>query len=369
VLVPTHRSYGDFLLWSYLFFTHPELGIRMPRIAATAEFGAIPVVGKVLEQCGAFYIRRGLGREDPELTRAIEQLVERGETLQFFIEGRRSRSGRFLPPRRGMLRALQATGREFTILPLSIAYDRVGEESALLGELRDGARRPMGLRRIAGWMRAAHRGELKLGRAHLACGRALELGPKTQIGRLTVEIMGELQANTAVFTGYLQSFLERHPQASFDLRWLRESIEARGGRVLESGTAHARVTADAERHMRFQWEHWFYQDALEVYEGHPAVSHHIGLNGFHKGRSTRDPRAAELVRLLFEPVCQDYIRVAGLGNVTLREVLGADPGLSPAIAEQALEAIKGGMNVQKTQIPRHRGDRISRQTPAPGSLQ
>ncbi|HEX9755967.1 MAG TPA: SDR family oxidoreductase [Gemmatimonadales bacterium] len=65
VIVPNHRSYLDFVLCSYLAFARPDLGIPIPHIAATLEFGRIPILGRILSALHAFYLRRGLGREDP----------------------------------------------------------------------------------------------------------------------------------------------------------------------------------------------------------------------------------------------------------------------------------------------------------------
>ena len=48
VIVPTHRSYFDFVLCSYLFFARPDLGIPIPYIAAATEFGRIPILGRIL---------------------------------------------------------------------------------------------------------------------------------------------------------------------------------------------------------------------------------------------------------------------------------------------------------------------------------
>jgi hypothetical protein len=63
IIIPTHRSYMDFLLCSYLFFARPDLGIRIPHIAAAEEFSRIPLLGTLFKKTHAFYLRRGLGAD------------------------------------------------------------------------------------------------------------------------------------------------------------------------------------------------------------------------------------------------------------------------------------------------------------------
>ncbi|KAJ5865294.1 uncharacterized protein N7529_007210 [Penicillium soppii] len=65
VIVPTHRSYVDFLILPYIFLTRTDVGIKPPRIAAAAEFSKIPGLGRLLPRLGAFYLKRGQGKADP----------------------------------------------------------------------------------------------------------------------------------------------------------------------------------------------------------------------------------------------------------------------------------------------------------------
>src|SRR5262249_5068906 len=124
VLAPSHRSYMDFLLCSYLFFDQPDLGIAIPHIAAAQEFSRIAVLGWLFEKAQAFFIKRGMRRKDyAELRTRITELVKHRQTLQVFVEGTRSRSGQFLPPRHGLLKCLQETGQPATILPIALSYD------------------------------------------------------------------------------------------------------------------------------------------------------------------------------------------------------------------------------------------------------
>jgi len=234
VLVPNHRSYLDFVLCSYLCFARPDLGIRIPHIAAAMEFGKIPLLGRLLSSLHAFYLRRGTGKEDPELTRRVHQLIEQGKTLEFFIEGQRSRSREFLAPKRGLLRCLQATGRTCTLLPVAFSYDRVPEEAAFAMELAGLPKPRMRLGPLLGWVVRAWRGKIDLGRIHLACGAPVTLGRECDVQSVSHEVIRRLESATVATTYHLQAFLSRHPIDGLDSGWLRSAIEARGGRVLES---------------------------------------------------------------------------------------------------------------------------------------
>jgi len=124
----------------------------------------------LLEAAGAFYIRRGVGGPDPALTRKITELVHQGHSLEFYAEGTRSRSRRFLAPKRGILRALQLAGRPAVVLPLSISYDRIAEEQGFLRELEGRGKHKSGLGPLAGWILKLMAGSVRLGRDVLGGG-------------------------------------------------------------------------------------------------------------------------------------------------------------------------------------------------------
>ena len=175
ILAPSHRSYLDFLITSLLAFAHPGLGLKLPRIAATDDFARIPIIGQLFRGAGAFYIKRGVGAPDPQLTQQIAELVAAGHSLEFYAEGTRSRSRRYLMPKRGMLRALQQSGRPAVVLPLSISYDRIAEEEGFLRELERGIKHRSGLTPLLAWTRKLIRSEIKLGRIHIRAGAPLRI--------------------------------------------------------------------------------------------------------------------------------------------------------------------------------------------------
>jgi glycerol-3-phosphate O-acyltransferase len=56
ILIPTHRSYIDFLLVSYIFFAYK---LQCPHIAAAEDFLNVTLVHHILRACGAFFMKRG----------------------------------------------------------------------------------------------------------------------------------------------------------------------------------------------------------------------------------------------------------------------------------------------------------------------
>jgi len=120
--------------------------------------------------------------------------------LEFFIEGQRSRSREFLPPKRGLLRCIQATGRTCTLLPVAFNYDRVPEEEAFARELAGQPKPRMRLGPLLRWAYRAWRGKIDLGRVHLACGVPVFLHPGSDVAEVSQEIIRRLEEATVSTT-------------------------------------------------------------------------------------------------------------------------------------------------------------------------
>jgi 1-acyl-sn-glycerol-3-phosphate acyltransferase len=349
IVIPTHRSYMDFVLCSYLFFDQPNLRIAIPHIAAAQEFSRIPFLGWLFKQSQAFYIQRGLGKENPAITRQVQDLVKRRATLEFFIEGARSRSRQFLTPKRGMLSALQNTGQRCAILPISICYDRIPEEEALLEELKGGDKPTMRLRPLMRWLKRMRRGEVQLGRIHVGCGTPLVLDAKTDLREISRNIMTELQANMATTTHHLRAFVAKNPSLGLEVDWLRQAIEERGGQVLESPLqGEEKLSPALERTMRYHWMHWFYAEAKAAFGSQPAVANHLHLNGYFIPQSVspmdslKDRRVRRLLTALFDPIRQDYLTVAdALGHAEQPLMVASAKGLARQYASSHLPDLEG----------------------------
>ena len=311
VVVPTHRSYTDFLVCSYLFFERPDLGVSIPYIAAAEEFSKIPILGEFFKQTHAFYIKRGQGKEDVGLTDMVNNLIEENQTLQFFIEGKRSRSRQFLKPRRGLMRALQNTGANFAILPVSISYENLPEEDMLLQELRGNPKPKMQLSSLLKWTAKLVRGDVQLGQIHAKCGEPCLLNKKTDVPTLANKVMAELQKNTVATDYHLRAFLTRHPQLNLSLADLKEAIRRRGGEVLSSTLQPKEdMRWEQELCLRYQWQHWFYGDVANSYPNNPALNHHLAQHQYHCVDDvilpTETTELSGLLRVLMAPVVESY---------------------------------------------------------------
>ncbi|KAM3602846.1 uncharacterized protein V6R79_011871 [Siganus canaliculatus] len=141
ILMPNHRSYVDFLAISYILFTYD---IPLPVIAAGIPLAGMKMVGEILRRSGAFFIRRSIGSDKlywAVLSEYVKTIVRRGfAPLEFFVEGLRSRTLKSLLPKLGMMHMVvepyfKGEVYDITLVPISVSYDRVLEESLLAHEL------------------------------------------------------------------------------------------------------------------------------------------------------------------------------------------------------------------------------------------
>ncbi|KAI8909284.1 hypothetical protein DFJ77DRAFT_512992 [Powellomyces hirtus] len=139
IFLPSHKSHVDYLVLSYIFY---RLGIALPHIAAGDNLNMV-AVGSILKACGAFFIRRQWGNDvmyNALMREYIELLMVRGHNLEAFIEGTRSRIGKLLQPKFGILKIVLdavASGRvkDVIIVPMSLGYDKVIETESYVNEL------------------------------------------------------------------------------------------------------------------------------------------------------------------------------------------------------------------------------------------
>ena len=145
IYVPCHRSHIDYLLLSYLLFRN---GLTTPHIAAGINLN-MPVVGSLLRRGGAFFMRRTF-KGNPLYTAVFNEylhtLFTKGFPVEYFVEGGRSRTGRMLQPKTGMLAItlrsfLRSSRTPIVFVPVYIGYERVLEGRTYLGELRGASKK------------------------------------------------------------------------------------------------------------------------------------------------------------------------------------------------------------------------------------
>lgn len=140
VYVPCHRSHIDYLLLSYVLYKN---GLMPPHIAAGINLN-MPIVGPILRRGGAFFMRRSF-KDNPLYATVFNEymhvMFSRGYSVEYFVEGGRSRTGRMLQPRPGMLSMtvrsfLRDHRKPIVFVPVYIGYEKVMEGRSYLGELR-----------------------------------------------------------------------------------------------------------------------------------------------------------------------------------------------------------------------------------------
>jgi len=175
VLVPSHRSYFDFLILSVLFYNNY---LVPPHIAARDNMAFGPF-GFLFRRAGAFFMRRSF---DDDLYKAVfrsyvEYLVREGFTQEFFIEGGRSRTGKSLAPRMGMLSwnvqgFIDSGRRDLFFVPVGITYERLVEEGSMLEELEGGEKKRESM---LGLMRARKLLSRRFGSVFVSFGEPISL--------------------------------------------------------------------------------------------------------------------------------------------------------------------------------------------------
>lgn len=176
VYVPCHRSHMDYLLLSYAIYVN---GYAIPHIAAGINLN-IPVVGRFLRQGGAFFIRRtfrGNALYTVVFMKYLAAIMSRGHSIEYFIEGGRSRTGRLLQPKTGMIAMtvrsfLRDPARPVVFVPVYFGYERIVEGTTYIGELSG---KPKEKESVFGLLRTLRRLREKFGKVHVNLGEPIAL--------------------------------------------------------------------------------------------------------------------------------------------------------------------------------------------------
>ena len=178
VYVPCHRSHIDYMLLSFILYRR---GFVPPHIAAGINLN-MPIVGRLLRFGGAFYLRRSF-RAQPLYSAVFNEyvrtIIDKGVALEYFVEGTRSRTGRSLPPRAGMLsitvRAfLRDRNRPVMFQPVYIGYERLAEGSSYISELSGNQKKTESLSDFRNLINIVRR---NYGQVAVSFGEPIQLNP------------------------------------------------------------------------------------------------------------------------------------------------------------------------------------------------
>ncbi len=221
VLLPSHKSYIDFLVVSWVLF---KANMPLPMIVAGENLSFFPM-GPVFRRGGAFFIRRTF-RGDRLYAAVVDAYVRRlikdGFALELFLEGMRSRTGKLLSPKFGLLNMVVSAvrgmdSRPVFFVPISIGYERIVEAESHRHEITGGEKIKED---AAGLLSATEVLRHRYGSINVQFGRPITLrevedqlgyapgamSPKqirTTVVRLGNHVMDEINRVTAVTPGAL----------------------------------------------------------------------------------------------------------------------------------------------------------------------
>jgi glycerol-3-phosphate O-acyltransferase len=176
IYVPCHRSHMDYLLLGYAIYAH---GYAVPHTAAGVNLN-LPLVGRLLRKGGAFFIRRSFAGNrlyTVVFMKYLAAIMGRGHAIEYFIEGGRSRTGRLLQPKTGMLlmtvRSFLADPvRPVVFVPVYFGYERLVEGATYVGELSGRPKQKESIWGLLGSWRVLHE---RFGKVHVNLGEPLPL--------------------------------------------------------------------------------------------------------------------------------------------------------------------------------------------------
>jgi glycerol-3-phosphate O-acyltransferase len=142
VLCPSHKSHLDYVVLSKVLY---DEGFTPPHVAAGVNLSFFPL-GPLFRRGGAFFLRRSFkgDRVYASAFRAdIKRLMRDGFTQEFFIEGGRSRTGKLLSPKLGLLSMevdawIEGARSDVSFVPIAVDYEKIPEGRAYARELAGG---------------------------------------------------------------------------------------------------------------------------------------------------------------------------------------------------------------------------------------
>jgi glycerol-3-phosphate O-acyltransferase len=275
VLLPSHKSHMDYLVLAWVLYQHK---LQLPLIAAGDNLNFFPM-GPLFRRAGAFFIRRTFAGDRlyaAVVDAYVRRLIKDGMSLEFFLEGGRSRTGKLLPPKLGLLSivvdaALGVPTRTTWFCPVSIGYERFVEEKAFVHELTGGEKTREDVR---GLVKSVEVMVGRYGRLSVQFGKPMtmpdvlrEIDPRAahdlqsltppkrraMITRLAYRVMNEINAVTAVTPGSLvATALLAHDRRGLPHADLISRCERLAKTLRRSGARFSPSLLQADGHLRVE---------------------------------------------------------------------------------------------------------------------
>jgi len=178
VYVPCHRSHIDYLLLNYIVY---HQGLSLPHVAAGINLN-MPVIGPIFRRCGAFFLRRtfkGNRLYAVVFNAYLRQILVRGHAIEYFVEGGRSRTGRLLEPKAGMLAMtvssyVQEPRLPVVFVPVYFGYEKLIEGDSFISELGGAAKKK---ETLSGLFRSIKSLRQNFGKVYVNIGEPIPLDP------------------------------------------------------------------------------------------------------------------------------------------------------------------------------------------------
>lgn len=141
IWVPSHKSHLDYILLTYVLY---KKGLHIPHVAAGINLSFWPF-GYFIKKSGSFFIRRSFSGNKlyaHVFSEYINFLLKNSDSIEFFIEGGRSRIGKTLKPKFGFLgicadSILKRKSYNTYFVPVSFSYEKLIEVNSYADELME----------------------------------------------------------------------------------------------------------------------------------------------------------------------------------------------------------------------------------------
>ncbi|MDP3677452.1 MAG: glycerol-3-phosphate 1-O-acyltransferase [Novosphingobium sp.] len=176
LILPSHKANLDAPIVDTVLWEH---GLPPPTLFAGINMSFWPM-GPLMRKAGRIFVRRGIA-DNPVYRFALREylayMIERRFSLEWFPEGTRSRTGKLLPPKLGLMTYVvdayrQGRIEDVKLVPVALVYDQVYETADFIREARGEAKPAESLRWMLSYLRALRR---PYGKAYLRVGEPLSM--------------------------------------------------------------------------------------------------------------------------------------------------------------------------------------------------